>query len=215
MFSLSSLSPVNSYLFLGASAGVILCGAWLARRARASRVGPWWKRWGLWSAAAILITFASGLLLSSRTVGADDVGVGRSEVYDVGTYVWAKERFVSINRSGSFLIPYPNERIFLLVEYKVKDPVKLKGLYEELVSHRAGLGKEHFLSACGLDDSWKHGPDPLASWLQSKTRDRMPTNPTQGENYVQYSLEPVIQVLWECGISARVSLVRKDLLRSI
>jgi len=215
MFNLSILYPVNSYLFLGASAGVILCGAWFARAARASRVGPWWKRWGLWSAAAILITFASGLLLSSRTVGTDDVGIGRSEVYDVGTYVWARERFVAINRNGSFLIPYPNERIFLLVEYKVKDPVKLKGLYEELMSHRAGLGKEHFLGACGLDVSWKHGPDPLASWLQSKVRDRMPTNPTQGENYLQYSLEPVFQVLLDCGITARVSLVRKDLLRSI
>ena len=128
----------------------------------------------------------------SRTVVADDIGIGRSVVFEVGTYLWPAETFVSVNRSGSFLVPYPNERILLLVEYKVRDPIKLKSLYEELLSHRAGLGKEHFLSSCGIDSPWMHGRDPFASWLQAKTRERMPSNPT-GEGYMQYSLEPVTQ----------------------
>ena len=214
MVFFSSLDPVNSYLFWGA-AGTFVAGAvFVGRKAKAAPQASWVKRWGLWTTSTLLALVGLGSLVCARTVGADDVGIGRTKTFEVGTYLWPSERFVSINRAGSFLIPYPNERIFLLIEYKVSDPAKLKGLYEQLLSHRAALGKEHFLSACGLDESWKHGSDPLASWLQAKTRDRMPNNPTAGDNYIQYSLEPVTSVLIECGVSARVSLVRKELLRS-
>ena len=207
--------PLNTYLVWGVAVAAIVYGFGLGRKANAMRAGPALKRWGLWSGTAATVLCGAGILIVSRTVAADNVGIGRSDVFEVGTYLWAKENFIAVNRSGSFLIPYPNERIFLLVEYKVKDPVKLKALYEELVSHRAGLGKEHFLSSCGLDEPWKHGADPLASWLQFKTRERLPTNPTSGDSYIQYSLEPVTTVLIECGLTARMSLVRKDLLRSV
>ena len=215
MVTLASLSPLNTYLVWGTALVAILCGLMLGRRAKEARVGPWVKRWGLWSAATVVILFGVGILTVSRTVASDNIGIGRSDVFEVGTYLWPKENFIAINRNGSFLVPYPNERVFLLVEYKIKDPTKLKQLYEELLSHRAGLGKEHFLSSCGLDEPWKHAPDPLASWLQFKTRERLPTNPTAGDSYVQYSLEPVMSVLIDCGVTARFSLVRKELLRVV
>ncbi len=214
MVSLSTLQPVNSFFFWGVAGLLVFGGVQLGRKAYAMRAAPWLKKGWRWAASGLLLFIGAGSLLMSRTVPTDDVGISKGQVFEVGTYVWPAERFVSVNRNGSFLIPYPNERILLLVEYKVRDPERLKGLYEELLSHRAGLGKEHFLSSCGVDGTWRHSNDPFASWLQAKTRERMPSNPT-AEGYMQYALEPVSQLLFEYGVSAKLSLVRKDLLRIV
>ncbi len=208
------LQPANTLFFWGVAGLLVALGVFVGRKARSAKVSPWIKRASLWSGAALPLGVGLGALMVSRTVAVDDVGIGRTGIFEVGTYLWPSEKFVSVNRSGSFLIPYPNERILLLVEYKVRDPEKLKSLFEELLSHRAGLGKEHFLSSCGVDGSWKHGLDPFASWLQAKTRERMPSNPT-AEGYIQYSLEPVTQILFECGVTAKLSLIRKDHLRTV
>ncbi len=212
---LSALDPLNTHLVWGVLGVLLLAGAVMARKARAAKLSPPMQRWGTWVLTAAVTATGLGLLAVPWTVSANDVGIGAKATYEVGTYLWPPERFVSINRAGSFLVPYPNDRVMVLVEYRIKDPAKLKPLYEELLSSRAALGKEHFLSSAGVDLSWRHRDDPFASWLQAKVRERLPTNPTGGEGYVQYSLEPVMAALIESGVSARLSLVRKDLLRSV
>lgn len=212
MFSLlGRFDPVHAYVFWG----VVAIGAALAvlsfRKAREARTTI--GRVGLRAAALLLGAVAAFLLIVSHHVRQDQVGIGRSVVLQPGVHVWAKDPFVRISRAGAFTIPYPNERLYLLVEYRVGSPEQLLPLYEELRSIEAGLRRDYFQESVVGSESWRGVEDALVLFLQKRLRTRLPSNPT-APGHLEYSLEPILGTMRELGIRGEVFLVRKDLLKS-
>jgi hypothetical protein len=153
------------------------------------------------------------LLIISHHVRDDQVGIGKTAVLQSGVHVWSREALVRVSRTGAFTIPYPNERLYLLVEYRVASPERLLPLFEELRSINGGLRRDFFREAVVGEESWTGVEDSLALFLQKHLRARLPNNPT-APGHLEYSLEPILGIMRDFGIRGEIFLVRKDLLKS-
>jgi hypothetical protein len=153
------------------------------------------------------------LLIISHHVREDQLGIGKTVTLQPGVHVWPKETVLRVSRAGAFTIPYPNERLYLLVEYRVASPERLLPLYEELRSISGGLRRDFFRESVVGEESWRAVEDPLVVFLQRQLRTRLPNNPT-APGHLEYSLEPILGIMRDLGIRGEIFLVRKDLLKS-
>jgi len=212
MFSLlGRFDPVHSYVFWVVVAITSALAVLSVRKAKGIRSVI--ARWSLQAVTALLGGFVVVLLVVSHHVREDQVGIGKTVVFRPGVHVWSKESFVRVSRAGAFTIPYPNERLYLLVEYRVANPEQLLPLYEELRSVESGLRRDFFRESVVGEESWRGVEDALSLFLQKRLRTRLPSNPT-APGHLEYSLEPVLGTMRELGIRGEVFLVRKDLLKS-
>jgi hypothetical protein len=171
-------------------------------------------RWSLQAATVLLGVFVVVLLIISHHVREDQLGIGKAATLQPGVHVWPKEAVVRVSRAGAFTIPYPNERLYLLVEYRVASPERLLPLFEELRSISGGLRRDFFRESVVGEESWRAVEDPLALFLQRQLRTRLPNNPT-APGHLEYSLEPLLGIMRDLGIRGEIFLVRKDLLKSL
>ena len=212
MFSLlGRFDPVHPWVFWGVVAMATALAFLSARKARGVRSAI--ARWSLHAATALLGVFVVVLLIISHHVRDDQVGIGKTVVLQPGVHVWSKEALVRVSRTGAFTIPYPNERLYLLVEYRVASPERLLPLFEELRSISGGLRRDFFRESVVGSESWSGVEDSLALFLQKHLRARLPHNPT-APGHLEYSLEPILGIMRDFGIRGEIFLVRKDLLKS-
>ncbi len=208
---LGTFDPVHPFVFWGLVVGASALALLSFRRSRETRTAL--GRWGLHAVAVLLGAAAAGVVVLSHHVREDQVGIARSAVLKTGVHVWPKEASVRVARVGAFTIPYPNERLYLLVEYRIANPEQLVALHEELRAIQTGLRRDFFRESVVGEESWRGSEDALAVFLQKRLRGRLPSNPTP-PGHLEYSLEPVLGAMRELGIRGEVFLVKKDLLRS-
>jgi len=212
MFSLfGRFDPVHPWVFWCVVAIAAALAFLSARKARDVRSAI--ARWSLHAATTLLGVFVVVLLIISHHVREDQLGIGKTVTLQPGVHVWPKETVLRVSRAGAFTIPYPNERLYLLVEYRVASPERLLPLFEELRSINGGLRRDFFRESVVGEESWRAVEDPLAVFLQRQLRTRLPNNPT-APGYLEYSLEPILGIMRDLGIRGEIFLVRKDLLKS-
>jgi hypothetical protein len=212
MFSLLGwFDPVHPWVFWGVVAMATSLAFLSVRKARGVRSAI--ARLSLHAAAGLAGVVVVVLLILSHHVREDQLGIGKAVVLQPGVHVWPKEAVVRISRAGAFTIPYPNERLYLLVEYRVANPELLLPLFEELRSINGGLRRDFFRESVVGEESWRGVEDSLVLFLQKHLRARLPSNPT-APGHLEYSLEPILGIMRDFGIRGEIFLVRKDLLKS-
>jgi len=183
MFStLSTLPPVNTYVFAGVVAAASYVAFVAGRTAYRNLDRSAWKRSLRWLTSSLLTALVVSALTLGRWVPDGQVGVGTAKIFVPGWHVYPAEAFVTLPRAGMFTIPYPDDRRFLEVSYLITDAERLKFFCEEIKTFRTPIAEGLGLFGTTKRDAWKVAKDPFAAWLLWKTSKYLPNeNATGGE----------------------------------
>jgi len=202
MFStLSSLPPVNMYVFAGVVAAASYVAFVAGRTAYRNLDRSVWKRSLRWLGCSLLSALVVSALTLGRWVPDGQVGVGTAKIYVPGWHVYPAEAFVTLPRAGMFTIPYPDDRRFLEVSYLITDAERLKFFCEEIKTFKTPIAEGFGLFGTTKRDAWKVAKDPVAAWLLWKTSKFLPNELATGAE-----IDTFLSYLSSYGISTDARL---------